>query len=90
MSEIYAASISLSQSNRGTSVRAHLLYSSEGTARELTLDFANLGDINANADVSEWLYAALGRLLMEFDAHDVVEGRVLPVSELAKELRSEA
>lgn len=90
MSEIYAASISLSQSNRGTSVRAHLLYSSEGTARELTLDFANLGDINANGDVSEWLYAALGRLLMDYDMHSVTEARVLPVARLVEEIRSEA
>lgn len=90
MDGIYAASLSLSQSVDGTSCRAHLLYSSGGTAREFTLDFAKLGDINANGDASEWLYAALGRLLMEYDAHDVLEARVMSVGELAKELRHEA
>ena len=90
MSQIYAASISLSQSTTGTTCRAHLLYSSQGTARELTLDFPNLGDINANGDVSEWLYSALSRLMMDYDMHAVTEARVLPVARLVEEIRSEA
>lgn len=90
MTEIYAASLSLSQSNKGTTCRAHLLYSSDGTARELTLEFPHLGDINAGGNVAEWLYAALGRTLMEYDAHVVAEARVLPVKTLVEEIRNEA
>lgn len=90
MSEIYAASISTSQSNQGVSVRAHLLYSSDGTARELTLEFPKLDGINANGDVSEWLYSVLSRIVMDYDMHVVAEARVLPVRALVEEIRREA
>lgn len=80
MPEIYAASLSVGQGSRETTVSASLILSHEGTLRELTLEWPGLGHINPGLDVSEWLYSALSRLVMNYDEHTLTEGRVRPLS----------
>ena len=90
MTEIYAASLSLSQGSRGTTACASLMLCHEGQTRELSLEWPNLGDINAHLDVAEWLYSALSRLVTNYDEHTVVIAKVHPLDSLTVEVGHEA
>lgn len=78
MTEIYAASLSLAQGSEGTTVSASLLMSADGQCREVSLEWPNLGDINANGDVTEWLYSALSRLVTNYDEHRIKTTSITP------------
>lgn len=78
MTEIYAGCVSFSQGRQGTTVRASLIHSEDGQTRQLTVEWPNLGDINANGDAAEWLYSALSRLVTNYDEHTLVKASVKP------------
>ena len=90
MTDHYAACLSLSQGSNGTTARAFLLLSSEGRTHELALEWPPLGEINANLDVSEWLYSALSRLVTNYDDHLVVKAKLEPFDSMEKGLTHEA
>lgn len=78
MDGIYAASITLAQSSLGLSVAATLCYTEEERRYMMTLEWPRSASVNAEGNVGEWLYAALHRLIQEYDNHNVVNAVVEP------------
>lgn len=90
MKDLYAASLSLSQYHNGTTVNAALTLIADGQSRQVTVDWPNLGDINSNQDVLEWLYSALSRVITNYDDHTITSLAVEPYVPFGEELSSEA
>jgi hypothetical protein len=86
--EIYAASLSFCQGRGETTASGTLLLSYEGRQVQLTVEWPGLGHINPGLDVSEWLYSALSRVVMNYDDHVVTEAATHPSAPAEKELNS--
>lgn len=78
MKPIYAASFSVSQGAGTPSVRATLLSSLDGDESMVTMEWTFPTPINPDGNAGEWLYAALSRLVQDFDDHMVTKVEFKP------------
>lgn len=90
MKDPYAASLLLSQYRNGTTVNAALTLIVDGQSRQVTVEWPNLGDINSNQDVLEWLYSALSRTITNYDDHTITSVVIEPYVPLGEEVSREA
>lgn len=90
MTDYYAACLSLSQGGEGTNVSASLALTAGEQTRELSLEWPNLGDINSDLDVAEWLYSALSRLVTNYDEQVTRKARIYPTKNPLGSVRDEA